>query len=110
MRFTPALGLLLCLFKVAQTRIRDKCLISLKFGPQAALLGRRDFLFASMSPSAEARRGASRITLRGTSDLEASFFNDLKDQRLKLGRRRCILSSGSGMNRVLNEHEGESFG
>lgn len=41
------------------------------------------FLLASLSHPSEARRGASKITLRGTSELEAEFFNDLKDKRLQ---------------------------
>ena len=40
-------------------------------------------LFLSFIQPSSARRGASKINLRGTSELEARFFNDLKDQRLR---------------------------
>ena len=41
------------------------------------------FIFGAALTPAHARRGASKISLRGTSELEAKFFNDLKEQRLR---------------------------
>jgi tetratricopeptide (TPR) repeat protein len=41
------------------------------------------FILGVTSSPTEARRGASKINLRGTSKLEANFFNDLKNQRLQ---------------------------